>query len=255
MKFVLLFCASLALFLTPLKWVAAQDVSFGVATYVPINKEGIANGSIISTTNTGFTLSTREYDPLVFGVVAGNPAVSFGGSEEEIQYPLISTGQVYVLLSGKAGAIKRGDLITTSGIPGVGMKALNSGFIIGTALVDYTPANEDETKLIPISLNILYYSYKSNTSNSLTDVFNFSLLAASDEPLTVFKYVVAVLVIIMSFLLGVFSFGKIAAKGIEALGRNPLAAKMIEVGIVFNVVVTIAIIAAGIVVALFILRL
>jgi hypothetical protein len=74
----------------------AQDISFGVATYVPISQDNVKNGSIVSTTNKGFELSSRAYDPLIFGVVSQNPAVSFGGQVQEKTYPIISSGQAVI---------------------------------------------------------------------------------------------------------------------------------------------------------------
>lgn len=233
---------------------AQNNVSLGVATYVPISDKVVQNGSIVSASSTGFNLSTKTYDPLMFGVVTENPAVSFGEGNEVAKYPVISSGQAYVLVNGENGNIKRGDLITSSTTPGVGMKAVKSGYIVGTSLADGVFTTKKESKLLPLSLNVNFYSTKKTAIGNITDIFNFSLLAASDEPIAVFKYIVAFMIIILSFVLGMLSFGKIATNGIEALGRNPLAARMIEVGIIFNVFITIAIIGAGIVMALFIIR-
>lgn len=232
----------------------AQDLSLGVATYIPITQK-VVNGAIISTSSNGFKLSDRSYDPLVFGVVSDNPAVSFGERTTGTTYPVISTGQAFVLVNGEGGNLKKGDLLTTSSKPGIGMKATKTGYIIGSTLVDTSFASSKEQKLIPISLNIHFFTTKNTLPSRLSDIFNFSLIAASDEPLTVFKYVIALVIIVLSFVLGLLSFGKIATNGIEALGRNPLASRMIELGIAFNVIITVSIIGAGILMALFIIRL
>ncbi|MGI5826506.1 MAG: hypothetical protein ACOX50_03780 [Patescibacteria group bacterium] len=86
------------------------------------------------------------------------------------------------------------------------------------------------------------------------DILKLSSLATYEEPRTVFKYVMAALVVVLSFVLGFLSFGRVASRGIEALGRNLLAGKMIQFGIIVNVAITIAIVASGLGVALFILR-
>jgi F0F1-type ATP synthase membrane subunit c/vacuolar-type H+-ATPase subunit K len=62
-------------------------------------------------------------------------------------------------------------------------------------------------------------------------------------------------VVILSFILGFISFGRIANTGVEALGRNPLAGKMIQFGIFLNVLITISIVIAGFALAYFVLRL
>ena len=255
MRFLYLLCIITAFFSLASKSVLAQNLSLGVATYVTVSGKSIQNGSIVSASGSGFKLSNRTYDPLVFGIVTLNPAVSFGQGVGSTTYPVISAGQAFILIDGEGGAIHSGDLLTTSSTPGVGMRASQTGYIIGSSLIDATFAKSSDKKLIPISLNIHFYTTKASLPSRLTDLFNFSLIAASDEPLAVFKYVVALVIIVLSFVLGLFSFGKIATNGIEALGRNPLAGKMIELGIIFNVIITIAIIAAGIVMALFIIRL
>jgi F0F1-type ATP synthase membrane subunit c/vacuolar-type H+-ATPase subunit K len=73
--------------------------------------------------------------------------------------------------------------------------------------------------------------------------------------MTVFKYFIAALIVFASFFFGFYIFGRVAGKGVEALGRNPLASKMIEMGIVMNVVITVVIILSGLGLALVILRL
>ncbi len=51
------------------------------------------------------------------------------------------------------------------------------------------------------------------------------------------------------------TFGRTAAKGVEAMGRNPSASKIISLGIIFNVGIVVVIVLAGLSVAFMILRL
>jgi hypothetical protein len=233
--------------------VMAEDISLGIAAYIPINDTNIADGAIVSASQTGYHLTKRAYDPLMFGVVAKNPAVSFGAPQGvEGKYPVISQGEVYVLVSTSNGTIKKGDYLTSSDSVGTAMKATKSGFILGTALADYSSKQKG---LIPMSMNVHFFTARNGTSNSIFEVFNFSTLAFSEEPLAVFKYILSAGVVILSFLLAFFSFGRIASRGIEAIGRNPLAARMIQIGIIFNVLITVAIVAGGVIISLLILRL
>ena len=134
------------------------------------------------------------------------------------------------------------------------MKANKSGSVIGTALQNYSSSDPKKIGKIFVSLNLLYSTSPKATTN-LLDALSLSFLSSYEKPSTVFKYVVAGLIILLSFIIGFISFGRVAAKGIEALGRNPLAAKIIEFGIILNVLITIAIIAAGFGIAFLILRL
>jgi F0F1-type ATP synthase membrane subunit c/vacuolar-type H+-ATPase subunit K len=63
------------------------------------------------------------------------------------------------------------------------------------------------------------------------------------------------IVVLGSMILGFLSFGRAAAKGVEALGRNPAASRIIHLGIIFNVAIVVAIALAGLAVAFLILRL
>lgn len=233
-----------------------QNVSIGIANHIPIKGDNIKNGDIISSSEGGYILSRTPYDPLVIGVVSLNPAVSLdleGAGNNS--YPVVTSGNVEVNVSSINGNIEVGDLITSSSIPGVGMKASQTGYVIGRALDSFTSENSNEVGSINIALN-LHYSY-SNTSkpSTLSDIFNLSLLATYESPSAVFKYVVAGIVILLSFVLGVFSFGRVANTGLEALGRNPLAGKMIQFGIILNILITLVIIVAGFGMAYLIIRL
>lgn len=232
----------------------AAEVSLGVANYLPIIDETVRDGDIISSSPQDFTLSRTTYDAMLVGVVTEKPAISFNTSSETRKYPVVSAGNVLVNVSTIGGHISKGDPITSSEIPGVGMKAVRSGFILGTALEDYASDDPNEIKRINVALNFHYYSIQRNVKAGLMDIIKLSSLATYEEPKTVFKYVMAAAVVILSFVLGFLSFGRVASRGIEALGRNPLAGKMIQFGIIVNVAITVAIVVSGMGVAVFILR-
>ncbi|KKU95054.1 MAG: LPXTG-motif cell wall anchor domain protein, partial [Candidatus Gottesmanbacteria bacterium GW2011_GWA1_48_13] len=81
--------------------------------------------------------STVPYDPHVVGIVATKPGWLIGDQNTGgIQMALV--GRVPTRVSLTNGDIKIGDAITTSDIPGVGMKATKPGWIIGKAMQDLT---------------------------------------------------------------------------------------------------------------------
>ncbi len=230
------------------------DTSFGVANYLPIAEDNVQDGAIIVSAQGRYTLSKNEYDPQMVGVVSENAAVVFeiDGSDQK---PVVANGNAYVLVSTVNGEIRKGDLITSSTRPGIGMKAAKSGYVVGSALEDFTSTNTNEVKKINVALNIRYSTFQTKATQSLLDILNLTAVATTEEPTTVFKYFLAGLILVISFVIGFFSFGRIANAGIEALGRNPLAGRMIQLGIMLNVLITVAIIASGVVMAYFVLRL
>jgi len=91
-------------------------------------------------------VADRSYDRRVAGVVSGagglNPGMVMGqsGSVADGAYPVALSGRVYCLANAEYGAIRAGDLLTTSKTPGHAMKVRNhrkaQGAIIGKAMTD-----------------------------------------------------------------------------------------------------------------------
>jgi hypothetical protein len=89
-------------------------------------------------------LSRRAYDRRVAGVISGAGGVKPGmtmGQEQTLangKYPVALSGRVYVWVDATRGAIRPGDLLTTSATPGHAMKAAAparaQGAIIGKAM-------------------------------------------------------------------------------------------------------------------------
>jgi hypothetical protein len=90
------------------------------------------------------TVSTGAYDRAVAGVMSGAGGVKPGmlmgqvGSKADGKHPVALTGRVYCFVDADAGAVRPGDLITTSCTPGHGMKVTDharaQGAIIGKAM-------------------------------------------------------------------------------------------------------------------------
>lgn len=91
-------------------------------------------------------LSSQAYDRRVAGVISGAGGVKPGmmmsqeGTLAYGQHPVALSGRVYVWVDAAHGAIKPGDLLTTSPTPGHAMKAANpakaQGAILGKAMTE-----------------------------------------------------------------------------------------------------------------------
>ena len=89
-------------------------------------------------------LSSKAYDRTVAGVVSGAGGVKTGmimgqkGSLADGEHPVALTGRVFCMVNADQGAIEPGDLITTSDLPGHGMKVSDhtraQGAIVGKAM-------------------------------------------------------------------------------------------------------------------------
>lgn len=224
---------------------AQSNNSSGIAVYIQILDKNIVEGDIVTLSGKGYALSDTPYDPNLFGVVVSDPAIAFESSQPN-SHPVVSEGKVYMRVSTINGAIKKGDLITSSTIRGVGEKATESGFIVATALEDYNASSSKDIGKILVVLSVGHGTVSSEVRNSLLRTFEFVMKAPYMSPLSVLRYVFAAIMIIVSFLVAVGYFGRISSLGIEALGRNPLASRIIIFSIVLHIILAFTIIAVGI---------
>jgi hypothetical protein len=231
---------------------AAQELTSGVATYVQISDKDVPEGAIISFTNDGYSMSRQKYDPSVFGIVVNNPSVSLELSDLPNAKPVISSGKANVRVSAENGEIKAGDLIAASDTPGVGMKSTQDGFVVGTALEDFS-RTDNKTGLVLVNLNFGFKSQPASLRTNLLDNLNLALTSPFLSPVTALRYLLAGLTVVLCLGVGVWFFGRVTAHGVEALGRNPLAGRLILAGILFNLILTLGVLALGIAIAYLIL--
>lgn len=207
---------------------------------IPVHIEGanIKTGDIVSLIDGRYVLSSEAHDLAVAGVVANDPALVVGSSPDEQSYAIVSSGIALVRVSTLGGPIQKGDYITTSAIPGIGMKTEQFGIVIGTALENYTNSNTEEIHPIAVNLDIGTYGFLTNLTAN---------------PLVAFRYVLAFVIAASSIVAGFVYFGKVAQTGVLSLGRNPLAARLIYISVLFHLLLTIGIMLIGVLVAYFVI--
>ncbi|MCA9389954.1 hypothetical protein KC571_00970, partial [candidate division WWE3 bacterium] len=77
-----------------------------------------------------------------------------------------------------------------------------------------------------------------NVQVNLLEVLRSGLESPFLSPVASLRYLLAVLIVLASFVIGFASFSRISGNGVEALGRNPLAKRSIQATIVFNFILT-----------------
>ncbi|MFZ3301810.1 MAG: hypothetical protein WA152_03805 [Microgenomates group bacterium] len=234
--------------------VSAQSESTGLATYVSVVDPSILKGSIVCSVETKLNEPcNREYDPNMIGVVVENPAVSFVSSDTTGTVPVLSSGTAYVLVSSINGNIKSGDYLTSSKMDGIAQKANKSGYVIGTALEDYESESAENVGQVLVSLTVKPAVLKKSAEANLLQMVKDGVEGAFESPLSALRYFVAALITCVTFVFGFIHFGRIAKSGVEAIGRNPLAGRMIQTGVLMNMAITIIIMAASVFVSYLIL--
>lgn len=230
----------------------AQGTS-GVATYITVSGNKTDGSLICGSENSLNKLCDREYDPNMIGVVVENPAVSFVSEDTSGATPILSNGTAYVLVSSINGNIKSGDYLTSSKVAGVAQKATKSGYVIGSAIEDYNSDNTETIGKVLVSLTVKPAVLKKSAEANLIEMVKDGVEGAFESPLSALRYFVAALITCVTFVFGFIHFGKIAKSGVEAIGRNPLAARTIQLGVLMNMGVTIAIMAGSVFVSYLIL--
>jgi len=232
-------------YLFSLKDSFAQVSSSGIAITVEVQGDNINEGDIVCKDEEIYALCSIEYNTEILGVIIEKPAAAFEEEEKNNSHLVISDGKTVVKVSSQNGNIKKGDLITTSSRPGVGVLALKNGYVIGSALEDFSSDNPDNVDTIMVLMNIHPAAGLSGAKSNLMSALREGMSAPIFEPLDSLRYLLAALILLLSFVLGFAYFGRVSKTGIEAIGRNPLASKMIQISILMHIMITIVIIIVG----------
>ena len=133
---------------------------FDVAADVPAVEPG-AVVSIDPESPGGLRVSSEAYDRKVAGIVSGADGVKPGllmgqrGTTADGQHPVALTGRVYCKVDASYGAIRPGDLLTTSPTPGHAMRVADHerahGAILGKAMTAHDEGRG--TVLVLVSLH------------------------------------------------------------------------------------------------------
>ncbi|MEK7517564.1 MAG: hypothetical protein AAB583_03360 [Patescibacteria group bacterium] len=223
----------------------AQSNSSGIAVSANIVDKDAKDGSIIVSSPKGYGTTTIPYNPNIYGVLTENPAIHIQNTEAPGTKPLITWGKAYVLVSGANGKIAKNDYITTSKIAGVGQKADKNGRVLGIALEDYNNPDQKSTGKILVAVNPNFNTSLGNARTNLIETLKNATDFSPLSQLTSLRYILASAIVVLSFIIGFIYFGRIARSGIEALGRNPLASRLIQLNIIFNLFLMVAIILVG----------
>lgn len=229
---------------------AFEDIGVGIAELIQVRDANAQEGDIVSFNGQGYYLSGKAYDPSVVGIITNLPAVSLEDKAEEKDQYLLTEGTALVRITTSNGNIKKGDLISTSKIKGVGQRATQEGYVIGNALEGYSGKQIGKIHItIHPGFNTSAVTLRTNLLNHL----NLALASPFQSPITALRYLMAGIVAIIALGAGLTFFGRVTSRGIEALGRNPLATTAIIISIIINLILALGIMGLGIGIAYLVL--
>ncbi len=251
---ILLLLLPLAYCLLPFSTV--QAIGLDVTSVYTIADTKAVAGDLMITTASGMVRDSTSYDNKLFGVIVNDPLLVYRDANIPNGVPIARTGQTTVNVTTANGAIKYGDYITSSSNAGKGQKATQSGYVVGVALGAYSGQGIGQ---IPVAIRIEYVELGNpRFASQLFGLIGNSLLINVNDPKqlgNLIRYLLAGIIIIISFALGFIVFSRSIARGVEAIGRNPLAKTAIQASMILNIFLLIATAILGIVASILIIKL
>ncbi len=137
--------------------------------------------------------STNNYQTSVVGIISTNPNETIGQnfSAEENPRPVAISGRIPVKVSTINGPILPGDLITTSSIPGVGMRATGKGQVVARALQSYTETDPTVVGKIVVQLSVSWYDGSEPDHISVEEFVNLQIAGSNETSYQVTNAVTA----------------------------------------------------------------
>lgn len=222
--------------------VQAQEFTADIASTYEVTDDDAVDGDMMVYTDEGIVRASKPYDSSLFGVLQTTPLLVFTTEGDTTGKPIVRAGTATVNVTNENGVIAAGDYITSSATPGKGQKATISGYVIGTALNDMN----ESTGRVEVAISIEYAELTNSRSAArLFDLLNVALFEGANNPeklSQVMKYFSAGFVVMGSLVFSLIIFGRSITKGIEAIGRNPLAKSTIQVSMMLSGGLTIGII-------------
>ncbi len=252
--------------------VFAQIPLFNLARTLTIEDNDAADGDIVSLTknNESLTRSAKTFDERMYGVLVFKPVMVYRTLPT---LPVVRQGDAYVNVTTLGGAIEVGDFVTSSPIPGKGQKAEGlAGYMLGVAITGFdgngaTASAEFQGKTYPMGQVKVTVGIGPaspvitkaaggifGTLKQLATAIMFNI-STSKQAERIIRYILAVLIAIVIIYVSYRTFGRNVTKGIEAIGRNPLAKASIQAMITLNIILLAITVIAGVALALVVISL
>jgi len=229
----------------------AETTSIALTVAIEGDIPSDPNGSIVVLDKGQYRISNQKADSNQIGIITLNPSITLRRSSNTNVYDVNTSGTTVMRASNSNGKITKGDYVTSSGVLGVGVRSTESEYVIGVALEDF----DSESGLVRVDVEPRYSLLNSSSGGNLLNVIRQSSQSIFLAPVDSLRYILASIVVIASLLFGFSIFGKITGSGIQALARNPLARSSIQINIIIEFILNIAIIIFGILISYFILTL
>ena len=252
LNFILFLFTALLTILPPLA--LAQNNAY---TYQITDTEAV-NGDILSMNEQGLVRVSTSYDKNLFGVLQEYP-VAVVLTPDITKKPVITSGVAKVNVTTMNGPVQVGDLITSSTNSGKGQKATISGYVLGKALENYTEQDPQAVGQITVSIRIEFAELTTpRSATSLLQNLFVNILRGIETPQSfeqAIRISLAILVVLFGLIIALLILLRSIPKSVEAIGRNPLARRTIQITMIFVSILAITVIIITLIASFIILRL
>jgi hypothetical protein len=158
--------------------------AFDLAENYNVTDSSIGAGDIVAIASSGGLVvekTSRPYQANTMGIVSTQPGITLAewtDKNDPSKRPIALAGRVPVKVSTENGPIKPGDAITSSSVPGVGMKATQPGHIVGIALTAYENEDPMAIGMVTVFVNTGYHM-----PNEFFDILQEEGIEEEDIPL------------------------------------------------------------------------
>lgn len=241
--------------------------AMGIATTYEVSDSQAVDGDVLcfSSPDSGGKIvrCQKTYDDSIFGVQTTDPSVVL--KQTPSGKAVVQEGWALVNVTTLGGPIKVGDYITSSPISGKAQKAEELlGYILGKSLVNFTDSegqnlsyNGKNLKSGQIEVSLKIGPLGVLPRGTFLDKIGFAMVRGTQTPAAAglfLRYVSAGLMLILVSFFAFNNFGRNIGKGIESIGRNPLAQSQIQLTIIINTILIAGTIIGAIVLGLVIIR-
>lgn len=222
----MLLCGIL-LFLLPLCAFAQTGSTLPIATtrVVPGAEDQGGQTVIYIESADAYAIATTADDARIYGVTAVRPALVLATASGTI--PVVTSGVTAVRVSAEGGRIMRGDLLTTSQVPGAAMRASGTDrSVFAIALESFGSATSAATGTIAASVDAEQAKLLLESRDANAKQHEASTSSSSPKNAAVIPYVraaIAACIVLLGLAFILLSFRSAIGKGITSIGRNPRA--------------------------------
>ncbi len=224
----------LLVFVSPL---GAQGVS-SIAQGFQTTDSNIVEGALVSlksdSPNTIELVNPDRADKLI-GIVGENPLIELSDGTNSIQ--VVTSGVTQALVSDINDEIKSGDRIAVSPIEGVGMKATQSGMVVGIAQADLNSVETSERTItdkdgkpqtvkigsIPVQVDTVFFAGSAAGSTFVPGAIQQLANNIAGREVSAIRVLISALLLVLLLVSVVVLLYSSVKSSIISIGRNPLS--------------------------------